>query len=108
MTLKNININKKKQKTIFVSTIILTFIASSISFILSDSPDKVYLNPIYVDILVLFAGLFLITDSFINLRRSKKIGTYFYSIVLKIIIGTSIITIHLYQFLFDMFRNIKF
>ncbi len=97
-----------KKELVFTLTIFFTFLITSISFVLSHTPDKIYLNPIYVDVLVLIAGIFLIIDSYINLKRTNKVDTYFYSIIFKTTIGTAIITIHLYQFLFDLIRNIKF
>jgi len=87
----------KKQRLILV--IILTMLVTSFCFVMSDTPDKVYLNPFYVDIIVFMAGLYLLVDGFLYLEKKR-----FYSNVLRVAIGTAIITIHFMQFIFDLTR----
>ena len=93
----------KKRKIRLLGILILVFIICSVSFILSDTPDKKYLNPYYVDIIITIAGIFLIADAFVDINNR-----YFYSVILRAIIGVSIITIHFWQFVFDAMRGLKF
>lgn len=93
----------RKEKIILTVTIFIILIITSISFVMSDTPDKVYLNPYYVDILVFMAGLFLIIEAYVHINKKR-----FYMNVMRIAIGTAIVTIHILQFVFDFTRNYKF
>jgi hypothetical protein len=93
----------KKEKRIIIASLIISIIATTTLILLADTPDKVYLNPPIGDIVVLIAAGFLLVDSFkyINHRR-------LYSTVLRIMIGTSMLTTHIMQFALDMIKHIKF
>jgi hypothetical protein len=78
----------------------VTALGTAVCFVLSDTPDKRYLNPVYVDVVVFGAGAFLLADAF----RSTALPR-FWSACLRGGIGAAIVTIHSFQFLFDLARR---
>ena len=92
------------RKKIFIVGILITLIITIISFTLSDNPDNKYLNPAYIDILALISGFFLIITSFSSIKYKTQSSTQFILNLITATIGTSILTIHVLQFLFDFFR----
>lgn len=89
---------KKNKKLIFLA-MILTIISTVMIILIADTPEKIYLNPIIGDIVVLIAGAFLLIDTlkYINYRR-------FYSTILRAMIGTSMVTTHIMQFILDFIK----
>jgi len=89
--------NTRERKKIILIWTILSIIVSSLLFYLSDSADKRYLNPVYVDVLALGFGAYLVMDAIAS-------DGDFYSRVIRAIIGGSLATIHTMQFAFDFVR----
>lgn len=79
----------------------LAAVITAVCFLASDRPDKVYLNPGYVDAVVLVAGLFLVAEA---LAAS---GPRLWAAALRAAIGAAMITIHLFQFLMDLARRLS-
>jgi hypothetical protein len=87
-----------RQKSIYTTAVLATAAVTTVCFALSDTPDKVYLNPIYVDIVVFCAGVFLLVDAWKSLRHR------FVPSCVRGMIGAAIITIHLMQLIYDLTR----
>ena len=87
-----------RQKSIYTTAVLVTAAVSVVCFVLSDTPDKVYLNPIYVDVMVTCAGVFLLVDAW------KSLGHRFVPSCIRGMIGAAIITIHTMQLIYDLTR----
>ena len=89
-----------KRHVLLTILIVFTFLVGSVLFFASDNISKRYLNPIYLDVLVLFAGAFLLIEAYKHIEIKR-----FYSTALRSIIGMAIVTIHIWQFIFDFSRH---
>ena len=87
-----------RQKLIYTIAVLVTAVFTVGCFVLSDTPDKVYLNPIYVDVMVSCAGVFLLVDAW------RSLGHRFVPTCLRGMIGAAIITIHAMQLIYDLTR----
>jgi hypothetical protein len=88
-----------RRQITFLCLILTTTTITSVCFVISDTPDKIYLNPYYVDIAVSIAGAFLIWDSWHTLAYPRLAAT-----LIRGMVGAAILTIHLMQFVHDMAR----
>jgi hypothetical protein len=91
------------KKCLLIISIIIPIIIFSAIYIPFYSSGDIFVigSPLIVDILALFAGFFLVYDSFMDLKL-RKIWS---SAVIKTLIGTSIFFIHTLGIYFGYVRN---
>ena len=59
-----------------------------------------YLDPVYIDILAFIAGLFLVVEGGLSVKRNKNLGLKKqWGRILRIILGLSILVLHTMQFI---------
>jgi hypothetical protein len=76
-------------------------LGTAVTFVLSDRPGQLYLNPWYVDAIVSGAGVFLVVEAVPQATEEGRRGGF-----IRAGIGTAIVTLHLFQFLFDVARRL--
>ena len=89
-----------RRRLVLLGLILATAVGTAAVFVLSDTPDKVYLNPWYVDAVVFCAGVYLVAEAIPHGVYQGLPGGF-----IRAGIGTAIITIHAFQFLFDWARR---
>ncbi|MBN1669914.1 MAG: hypothetical protein JXR37_02700 [Kiritimatiellae bacterium] len=91
----------KKRRARLAGAVLVTAVVTALLFLAEDTPEKRYLNPLYLDALVLVAGLGLLGDAFAQARTGRL-----YSLLLRCVVGAAMTTIHVLQFAFDLCRGL--
>jgi hypothetical protein len=96
---------KKSSLTISITivlSVIMIFLVAMLQFYGQSkiSQQCSYLDPIYIDILAFFAGLFLVIEGFISIISKNDDSLIKQSSrIIRVLLGFSIITLHIIQFI---------